>query len=209
MTIRKRCLAMTQKGTICKLSAVQGEKYCHVHIHMRKERQQGWESRLSKKTFGTWLEDAPEDYLEEVDHFLKLYGILNESESYTAPPYSESELVRLLQDELIHISPEISFELLHLVLFGFEQLNHGVNKGQKILDAVWYILNFASQVRRESADEKFSDPLKLIRNHLPGLETIKEIRLALDGSSPEDFLDPDTWKGLWYVLSYNLREKAV
>ena len=40
---------------------------------------------------------------------------------------------------------------------------------------------------------------------------IKDIIRNLEGTKPEDLLDPETWKGLWYILNYTLelRSKEV
>jgi hypothetical protein len=37
---------------------------------------------------------------------------------------------------------------------------------------------------------------------------IKEIIHNLEGTKKEDLLDPDTWKGLWYILTYSLSTQS-
>ena len=36
----------------------------------------------------------------------------------------------------------------------------------------------------------------------------KEILSTFEGATPEDFLDMDTWKGVWYMMNYSLRFQA-
>ena len=39
-------------------------------------------------------------------------------------------------------------------------------------------------------------------------ETAKEILASFEGATKEDLLDPDTWKGVWYMLNYSLQFQA-
>ena len=39
-------------------------------------------------------------------------------------------------------------------------------------------------------------------------ETAKEILGSFEGATKEDLLDPDTWKGVWYMLNYSLQFQA-
>jgi hypothetical protein len=41
---------------------------------------------------------------------------------------------------------------------------------------------------------------------MPGVA--KDIAASFEGASKEDFLDPDTWRGVWYMLNYSLRFQA-
>jgi hypothetical protein len=40
---------------------------------------------------------------------------------------------------------------------------------------------------------------------LPGASTVSEVMNMLEGSSPRDFMDVDTWKGIWYIVNYSLK----
>ena len=39
-------------------------------------------------------------------------------------------------------------------------------------------------------------------------EFAKQILGTLQGASREDLLDPDTWKGVWYMVNYSLQFQA-
>jgi hypothetical protein len=39
-------------------------------------------------------------------------------------------------------------------------------------------------------------------------DLVKDIIHNLEGTKPEDLLDPETWKGLWYILNYTLELRA-
>lgn len=46
-----------------------------------------------------------------------------------------------------------------------------------------------------------------IAAYLP-TELVKDIIRNLEGTKKEDLLDPDTWKGLWYILTYSLTTQS-
>lgn len=37
------------------------------------------------------------------------------------------------------------------------------------------------------------------------LTLMRQLKSNLEGTAPSDFLDPETWKGLWYILNYSLQ----
>lgn len=49
--------------------------------------------------------------------------------------------------------------------------------------------------------------LRLLRQNVDEItpETIKEMRESFEGATVEDLLDPDTWKGMGYMLNYSLQ----
>lgn len=36
-----------------------------------------------------------------------------------------------------------------------------------------------------------------------------DLQTSLEGASPKDLLDPETWKGLWFVLNYSLQNESA
>ncbi len=49
--------------------------------------------------------------------------------------------------------------------------------------------------------------LEQLSAYLP-VGLVKEIIHNLEGTTKEDLLDPDTWKGLWYILTYSLSTQS-
>jgi hypothetical protein len=37
---------------------------------------------------------------------------------------------------------------------------------------------------------------------------VRQILGTFEGATREDLLDPDTWKGVWYMLNYSLQFQA-
>ena len=44
--------------------------------------------------------------------------------------------------------------------------------------------------------------------NLPGMGTVSELAANFEGASPKDFVDPDTWKGLYMVVNYTVQGTA-
>ena len=43
---------------------------------------------------------------------------------------------------------------------------------------------------------------------IPDLTVLQQLKANFEGTKPEDLLDPDTWKGLWYTLNYLAQAEA-
>ena len=41
----------------------------------------------------------------------------------------------------------------------------------------------------------------------PGADLLAELRHNLSGTTVRDLVDPDTWKGLWYIAAYTVQTK--
>jgi hypothetical protein len=57
--------------------------------------------------------------------------------------------------------------------------------------------------------------LRLLRDNIDRmtpemrLGLLRDLQSNLEGASPRDFFDPETWKGLWYLLNYSLQNEAA
>ncbi len=57
--------------------------------------------------------------------------------------------------------------------------------------------------------------LRLLRDNIDRmtpemrLGLLRDLQSNLEGASPRDFFDPETWKGLWYLLNYSLQNEAT
>ena len=79
-----------------------------------------------------------------------------------------------------------------------------------------YSAQFQAGKTRDMLNEQLPDPLKpdtLLGLFMGGIdritpETAKEILASFEGATREDLLDPETWKGVWYMLNYSLQFQA-
>ncbi len=73
--------------------------------------------------------------------------------------------------------------------------------------------SFANEIKQESgyqappfSPSALAEMLKSNASKLAAclpIDLLKDIAQNLEGTKKEDLLDPDTWKGLWYILNYS------
>jgi uncharacterized protein YdhG (YjbR/CyaY superfamily) len=185
------CQATTKAGTQCKLPAQAGSAYCHVHL-------------------GTAAAEKNAALNELMAELNDLANELQQKVSYAPPAYTRQGLLQLIRDNLHKFSPE---ERLGLV----KQLQEGLqgSSPKDFLDpdtwkGMWFLLNYTAQAEAEELRQKGLSALPGADRlaNLPGMTTLNDLRGMLEGSSPKDFLELDTWKGMWFILNYSLQAQA-
>ena len=89
---------------------------------------------------------------------------------------------------------------------------------QKHIKASGYNIDarFQAGQARDKMNESLPEQLqpdtmmRLIRGNIDRFapEAAKELMANFEGATKEDLLDPDTWKGVWYMLNYSLQFQA-
>ena len=136
------------------------------------------------------------------------------SPGYSPPPFAPEEMVRLLRDNIDRFTPQMRVSLLKELQSALpgpqarDLLNIETWKG------MWFVANQAAQEETRSVYERLSGRLSKLPgaqrfSSLPGLGLVSELGGMLEGSEPKDFLDIDTWKGLWFLLNYSLQNEAT
>jgi hypothetical protein len=69
---------------------------------------------------------------------------------------------------------------------------------------MWYLLNYSVQNQSESVRETIAARLR----QLPGGDALADFQGMLEGAKPRDFLEIETWKGMWFLLNYTLQNQA-
>jgi hypothetical protein len=150
----------------------------------------------------------------------ELDGLVAELKATAPPgdvsPYSPVRLLVLLRQNLKSVTPEMQLSILE----NFE----GMTK-EDLLDVdTWkglaYMMSYSARFQagqlKDKMNENLPRPLQpdtvlgFMKQNLDRLtpEVAKEIAQNFQGASREDWLDPDTWKGLWYMLTYSLQFQA-
>lgn len=199
----KRCAAQTQAGTRCKNKARVGSDYCYVHRQMAASE----ETDVAETASGEPKLDAArlaelQAMVAELNQLAQ--EIQNRSPGYTPPPFSSQGLIRLLKDNLQRFSPESQLEIVRAL-----QSNLQGASAKDLLDpdtwkGLWFILNYSLQNETASFRESLANRLSA----LPGAGTVAGLSGMLKGSSPKDLLDPDTWKGMFFLLNYSIQHEA-
>lgn len=83
-----------------------------------------------------------------------------------------------------------------------------------------YMLGYSAQFQaaqtKDRLNEQLPGPLKpdtwinLVRSGVDRVtpDVARQILASFEGATREDLLDPDTWKGVWYMLNYSLQFQA-
>jgi hypothetical protein len=193
VTDSDRCQAVTIKGTQCKNTAKPDSRYCYIHY--REE-----------------LEEESAPSAQESNEFEQVIGELNQLVSelrsslsgYAPPPFSATALMGLLKQNLDKFTPEMRLSIVTELQESLEGA-----KPQDFLDpetwkGLWFLLNYQVQ----SQTEPLRDMLKERLGMVPGAALVGDIADSLEGAQPRDFLDLETWKGLWFLVNYQIQAQT-
>jgi DNA-directed RNA polymerase specialized sigma24 family protein len=139
--------------------------------------------------------------------------------NYTPPPFSPEELLRLLKENMHQFTPEMKLDVLRDLQANLPN----VPTAQEFLDpetwrGMWFILTYTVQNESKNLFQKTTEQIvrlpgvnfglstsKKLFGMMPGSELVVNLAGMLEGSSPKDFLDPETWKGMMYLVNHSLQ----
>lgn len=179
MSETTQCAAMTQAGTQCKNSPQEGSIYCHVH--------RNYEAAVASDAVATPIAPAATAAAIAVEEEMPLPA---------AEPVAET--VRVDEQPTHARSNEAFDKLVHELNQIAEQLRQRF-PGYQPPDYTPYGLLVAL---RENAD-RIAPGLHLKQSRL-----LSDLEEELEGKRGQDFLDVETWSGLWYVFSVALQSSA-
>ena len=134
--------------------------------------------------------------------------------------YSPLRLLTTVRDNVQKLTPEMQLDVLR----NFQGMS-----AEDLLDLdTWkglaYMMTYSARFQAEQVRGKVSgainqvvpepiQPGRLWQMGKAGLDRVtpefaKQILGTLQGASREDLLDPDTWKGVWYMVNYSLQFQA-
>lgn len=201
--IRVRCAATTKSGTQCKNYAQPGTTYCARH------------GAKTADSAPPPPASAESQRLQEL--ITELDGLVAQLKKTTpatdSSPYSPLRLVTLLRENLNQFTPELRLGILE----SFE----GMTKEDLMDLDTWkgmaYMLSYSARFQagqmKDHLNERMPTPLKpdtLVDLVKKGMDRFtpavaKDIMNNLQGATKEDLMDPDTWKGIWYMVNYSLQ----
>lgn len=139
--------------------------------------------------------------------------------NYSPPPFSPEELLRLLKENMHQFTPEMKLDVLRDLQANLPN----VPTTQEFLDpetwrGMWFILTYTVQNESKNLFQKTTEQIvrlpgvnfglstsKKLFGMMPGSELVVNLAGMLEGSSPKDFLDPETWKGMMYLVNHSLQ----
>lgn len=138
----------------------------------------------------------------------------------TTPPYSPERLLAMVRDNLQKLTPEMQLDVLR---------NLQTMSAEDLLDLeTWkglaYMMTYSARFQANQMRDKVSGTINHVvpepiqpgrlwqfgKSSLDRLtpEFAKQILSTFQGASREDLLDPNTWKGVWYMITYSLQFQA-
>ncbi len=222
---RKQCAAITKAGARCKNKALLGSDYCRIHQHLaqaaaeapaspaKPKRKRAARSakgkggaKASRKRTQPAKSAAPQPTPAQKEEFDQLLAELNRlaeelrrlQPEYSPPPFTPQAFLSLLKENIGRFTPSVQMDILQEL-----QRNLQGASPKDLIDpdtwkGLWVIMNCMVQAETSSMREKLVKRLE----SLPGTALILDLGRNLRGTSPKEFLEPDTWKGMWYILNH-------
>jgi transposase-like protein len=131
-------------------------------------------------------------------------------------PYSPLKMLTLVRDTAARYTPEIQTSLLE----PFEDMTRDDLVDPETWKGIAYMIAYSAQFQASQAkgvlNERLPEPIKpdtvagSLRGGLDRItpEMVRDLMANLEGTSREDLLDPETWKGLAYMLAYSAQFQA-
>lgn len=191
------CIAITKAGAPCKRSAQAGSDYCAIH------------ARSAAAPAPAPTPDVVMVNRAELQQLAAELNALAEdlrrfSPDFSPPAYSPQALRSLFSQLLDRLAPSERREILSNLRSTIEGVSVDDLKDVETWKGLWYTLNYL--VSTEASKRKDWVMEKL--SHMPGLSMAAGLKEAIASTPPEEFLNPETWKGIWFVVNYELQNQA-
>ena len=213
MSNRLRCQATTAAGNPCKNWALEGESFCRVHLKVQVAAPVP-DPIPTAEPEAQVAEENGGRFQQVVDHLNQLAAKLHEqTPSFVPPPFSPNELLRLVRENVDRFTPEAVTQLRGML----EGATAEDFKDPETWKGMWFILTYTAKEESKSLLNKatstiaglpgVSHGLGLL-SQMPGAGLVSDISGMLEGASPSDFLDKETWAGMWFILNHSLQHEA-
>lgn len=192
---------------------------------VRKFREQGLTSfSIAPEVEATSADDETEQLRQLVESLnarvAELEQMVEARSGSDGAAYSPLRLLTTVRDNVQKLTPEMQLDVLRNFqgMTAEDLLDLDTWKGLAYM--MTYSARFqAGQVRgkvSEAINQVVPEPIqpgRLWQIGKAGLDRVtpefaKQILGTLQGASREELLDPDTWKGVWYMINYSLQFQA-
>jgi hypothetical protein len=198
---KRRCAAHTKAGHPCKNGALAGSDYCFVHRYLGKAESGETMPPEPAPTTSQAVAVKPKDVqldllINELDALVQ--ELQKRMAGYAPPPFSTPRLLALLQENIERIAPKEQLEILRELQRNLQDASAKDLVDPETWKGLWYILNALTQAQTSTLKESLAGQLA----SLPGMGMLFQLKGNLEGTSPKELLDVETWKGLWYIVTY-------
>ena len=188
---RARCRATTRAGAQCKNQALASTEYCHVHAVLAAEPDGADGSGSAEPELRRQMAAELDQMIEELEQ---------SSPDFTPPPFSPTALIDLIRQNLEHLPAPMRVDALYRLRQAVLDDASGQGLEMDSWRDVWYLIHYW-----RSHQSTFFERLQ---GQLASLPLPESALRRLGGIFNEELLDPETWKGLWFMVSYSARYQA-
>jgi hypothetical protein len=137
-----------------------------------------------------------------------------------AAGYSPARLLAMVRDNVQKMTPEMQLDVLR----NFQGMSAEDLWDIETWKGLAYMMTYSARFQAEQMRDRVSgtinqvvpeplQPGRLWRMGKSGLDRLtpdiaKQILSTFQGATREDLMDPDTWKGVWYMITYSLQFQA-
>ncbi|MDX1662995.1 MAG: lysophospholipid acyltransferase family protein [Candidatus Promineifilaceae bacterium] len=201
---RTRCLATTRAGAQCKNLALSDMEYCHVHAVVAADPDGADPSGADNAPASSAPDEAstapsePELRRQMAAELNRMIEELEQaSPDFTPPPFSPTALIDLIKQNLEQLPAPMRVDALYRLRSAVLD-DDGLD--MESWRDVWYLIHYW----RSHHDSFF----ERLQGQLGSLPLPAGVAQRLGAIFNEDLLDPETWKGLWFMMSYSARYQA-
>jgi hypothetical protein len=125
-------------------------------------------------------------------------------------------MLTLIRDMAGRLAPDVQLGMLE----SFEGMTVEDAMDLDTWKGMAYMLSYSAKFQagqaRDKMNESLPEPLqpntmmRFVKGNVDRFapDVAKELMANFEGATKEDLLDPDTWKGVWYMLNYSLQFQA-
>lgn len=194
------CGALTKAGDPCKNNAQEGSDYCYIHRTYQPAGAATTSATPHPASAAPGMER--EEFRKLVAELNALSEQLNAIDTRFIPPdLTLQGLGKLLQENIYRFTPQAQREIIDTLRSSFAGTTKEDLVNPETWKGFWFVLNYMAQNQKQEAMEKVNRQLERI----PGFALLGDLAAGLKDAKPSDFLEPDTWKGLYYILDYSAK----
>lgn len=198
------CIAITKAGAPCKRPAQPGSDYCAIHARSSVSTPPA--AALPAAPASPPLSANQTELRQLAAELNALAEELRKfAPSFAPPPYSPQGVRDLLKLILERLAPEQRLQILQDIRNSFEGTSIDDFKDIETWKGLWFTLNYL--VSTEATKRKDWLLERLVT--LPGMNAATGLKDMLAQTPPEEFLKPDTWKGMWFIVNYEVQNQAA
>ena len=123
--------------------------------------------------------------------------IKQDAPAFQPPPFSPQALLTMVQENLKRITGEVHLPIVEELINNLKGTRPEDLVDPETWKGLWYILNYTAQAESKQALERLEKQIAT----LPGGQTMIDLKSNLEGTSPAELLDINTWKGAWVVIN--------